>query len=202
MVAVVSTLPARHRPVVAAEVPRRRWRQRLPGLALLASGAAMVPWLTYLAITLPARTSVPHWSAAWVGLDAMEAIGLAATGWLVRRGDPRRCLTAAATAMLFVVDAWFDISTAGSGLAQAVAMAAGAELPMAAPCSMVAYRALQVRSGPPRLDSLRAEPGPRQGAAEPVTIPPTASYPAAARTSDARRATLSSSTPASGNVTA
>jgi hypothetical protein len=55
----------------------------------------LVPWLTYLAITLPTRTSVPHWSAAWVGLDVMEAIGLATTGWLVRRDtlgslDPRR----------------------------------------------------------------------------------------------------------------
>jgi hypothetical protein len=149
MAAAASTLPARHRPAVAAEFPRRRWRQRLPSLALLVSGAGMVPWLTYLAITLPARTSVPHWSAAWVGLDVMEATGLAATGWLVRRGDPRRCLAAAATAMLLVVDAWFDISTAGSGLTQAVAMATCAELPMAALCSVVAYRAVRDGSRPP-----------------------------------------------------
>jgi hypothetical protein len=150
MAAVVSTLPARRRPVLAAETPRRRWRQHLPGLALLVSGAAMVPWLTYLAIALPARTSVPHWSAAWVGLDVMEATGLAATGWLVRRGDPRRCLTASATAMLLVVDAWFDISTAGSGLSEAVAMALCAELPMAALCSVVACRAVrgQLPPGP------------------------------------------------------
>ncbi len=156
MAAVVSTLPARHRPVVAAEFPRRRWRQRLPSLALLVSGAGMVPWLTYLAITLPARTSVPHWSAAWVGLDVMEAIGLAITGWLVRRGDPRRCLAAAATA--------------GSGLTEAVAMATCAELPMAALCSVVAYRAVRDSSRPPRLDNSGAEPGRHQGGAEPVTI--------------------------------
>lgn len=169
MTTVASTLPARHRPVVAAGLPRRRWRQRLPGLALLVSGAGMVPWLTYLAIALPARTSVAHWSAAWVGLDVMEATGLAATGWLVRRGDPRRCLAAAATAMLFVVDAWFDISTAGSGVAEAVAMAACAELPMAALCSVVAYRAVRESSRPPRLDNSGAEPGRHQGDAEPAT---------------------------------
>jgi hypothetical protein len=86
MTAVASTLPARHRPVAAAAPSRPRWRQRLPGLALLVSGVGMVPWLTYLAIALPARASVTHWSAAWVGLDIMEAVGLAATGWLVRRG--------------------------------------------------------------------------------------------------------------------
>jgi hypothetical protein len=124
-----------------------------------------------------------------VGLDIMEAIGLAATGWLVRRGDPRRCLAAAATAMLLVVDAWFDISTAGSGLAQAVAMAAGAELPMAALCSVVAYRALRDGSRSPRLDNSRAKPGRHQYDAEPVAISDQASHPAAtAVTSDARRA--------------
>jgi hypothetical protein len=170
MAAVVSTLPARHRPAVAAAFPRRRWRQRLPSLALLVSGAGMVPWLTYLGVTLPARTSVPHRSSAWVGLDVMEAIGLAATGWLVRRGDPRRCLAAAATAILLVVDAWFDIATAGSGLIEAVAMAACAELPMAALCSMVAYRAVRDSSRIPRLDNSGAEPGRPQGGAEPVTI--------------------------------
>ena len=100
---------------------------------------------------------MPHWSAAWVGLDVMEAIGLAVTGWLVRRGDPRRCLAAAATAMLLVVDAWFDISTAGSGLTEAVAMATCAELPMAALCSVVAYRAVRDSSRPPRLDNSRAD---------------------------------------------
>jgi len=170
MAAVSSTLQARHRPVMAAGFPRRRWPGRLPGLALLASGAGMVPWLTYLAITLPARTSVPHWSAAWVGLDVMEAIGLAATGWLVRRGDPRRCLAAAATAMLLVVDAWFDISTAGSGLTEAVTMAACAELPMAVLCSVVACRAVRDSSRPPRADNPAAEPGRHQGDAEPTTI--------------------------------
>jgi hypothetical protein len=170
MAAVLSARPARHRPVAAAGFPRRRWRQRLLGLALLASGAGMVPWLTYLAITLPARTSVPHWSAAWVGLDVMEAIGLVATGWLVRRGDAHRCLVAAATAMLLVVDAWLDISTAGSGLTGAVAMAACAELPMAALCSVVAYRAVRDSSRPPGLDSTGTEPGRHQGSAEPVTI--------------------------------
>jgi hypothetical protein len=169
MTAVVSTLPARHRPIVAAAPPRPRWRQRLPGLALLVSGVGMVPWLTYLAIALPARASVTHWSAAWVGLDIMEAIGLAATGWLVRRGDPRRCLAAAATAMLLLADAWFDISTAGSGLTQAVAMAACAELPMAALCSVVACRAVHEIGRPPRLDNPGTEPG-RQSGAEPTTI--------------------------------
>ena len=71
--------------------------------------------------------------------------------------------------MLLVVDAWFDISTAGSGLTEAVAMAACAELPMAALCSVVAYRAVR-DSSRPRLDNSGTEPGRHQAGAEPVTI--------------------------------
>ena len=120
-----------------------RWPRRL-GTGLLVCGGGMVPWLFVLAVTLPASTRASHWSIAWVGLDALEAIGLAITGWLVRRSDPRRCLTATATATLLIVDAWFDVCTAGSGaaLTEAVVMAIGAEVPMAALCAMVACRTL------------------------------------------------------------
>jgi hypothetical protein len=128
------------------EAARRRWRvsQRMLGLGMLACAAGMVPWLAVLAVTLPSATHVPHWSAAWVGLDGFEALGLAATGWLLRRGDRRRCLPATATAALLLVDAWFDVSTAGSGgsLTEAVAMAVFAEIPMAVLCAVVAWRAL------------------------------------------------------------
>jgi hypothetical protein len=72
--------------------------------------------------------------------------------------------------MLLLADAWFDISTAGSGLTQAVAMAACAELPMAALCSVVAYRAVHEIGRPPRLDNSGTEPGRHQSGAEPTII--------------------------------
>lgn len=116
----------------------------LLGRGLLACGIGMVPWLVVLAVTLPSATHVPHWSMAWVGLDSGEAIGLAVTGWLTLRRDPRRCLTAIATAALLLADAWFDVTTSGSGgaLAVALVMAACAEIPTAALLSVLAYRAL------------------------------------------------------------
>jgi hypothetical protein len=112
------------------------------GYALLAIGAGMVPWLVVLAVTLPGATHVPHWSTAWTGLDGLEAIGLATTGWLTLRRDPRRCLTAMATAALLLADAWFDITTSGTGgpLAEALIMAACAEIPAATVLSVLAYR--------------------------------------------------------------
>lgn len=119
---------------------------RLVGLGLLAGGIGMVPWLVVLAVTLPGSAHVPHWSVAWVGLDAVEAIGLAVTGWLTVRGDPRRCLTAIATAALLLADAWFDVTTSGSGgaLIEAVVMAVGAEIPAAVVLAVLAYRSLDL----------------------------------------------------------
>jgi hypothetical protein len=118
---------------------RQLFSQRYLGLGILASGLGLVPWLAVLAVTLPSATRV-----AWVGLDSLEALGLIATGVLVRRGDRRRCLAAAATATLLLVDAWFDVTTAtgGSALAESVAMAVLAEIPMAVICATIAWRTL------------------------------------------------------------
>src|SRR5437660_575579 len=85
----------------------RPW-QRYLGWALTGAGAAMVPWLFVLAGELPAQTTAVHWNTVWVGLDSLEALGLASTGLLLRREDSRAGLTAAATAALLAMDAWFD----------------------------------------------------------------------------------------------
>src|ERR1700722_11986122 len=81
------------------EAAHRRWRvsQRKLGFGVLAWAAGMVTWRGVLAVTLPSSPQAPYWSAAWRVLDGFEALGLAATGWLLRRGDRRRCLPAAAT---------------------------------------------------------------------------------------------------------
>ncbi|WNI15416.1 hypothetical protein [Actinacidiphila sp. ITFR-21] len=145
----VSERSARHPRAVHLPAPRaappdapvpvlRRW----PGYALAACGAALVPWLVVLATGLPPTTAVPHLTTAWVGLDAMEAVGLIATGLLTVRRHPVRSAAAAATAMLLVVDAWFDVMTSsGADLTAALLMAFAAELPLAAVCAALAVRA-------------------------------------------------------------
>ncbi|MEW2306971.1 hypothetical protein AB0958_44845 [Streptomyces sp. NPDC006655] len=127
-----------------AQEPRPARGVRRAGWLLVACGFALLPWLYVLATGLPATGTAAHWPAAWAGLDALEALGLIATGLLAARSDRRHALAAAATATLLVVDAWFDTTTAAPGgdFATAVAMALGAELPLAALCGRLALRAL------------------------------------------------------------
>ncbi|MFF1479639.1 hypothetical protein ACFVYD_19120 [Streptomyces sp. NPDC058301] len=119
-------------------------RIRRPRLATLLTGAgiALVPWMAVLAKTLPQTVEVSHWPLAWIGLDAGLAVGLAGTGLLLRRRDPRVAPAAAATGALLLMDAWFDVTTSAAGpeFATAVALALFAELPLAAACAVVAMR--------------------------------------------------------------
>jgi hypothetical protein len=112
----------------------RALRQLLPYL-LLGAGLIELPWLLFLADQLPSATNVQHWAVVWVGLDAVEAIGLIVTGLLYRRGDPRAALTAVATATLLLADAWIDVTTSrGDERLVALGMAALIEVPLALIC--------------------------------------------------------------------
>ncbi len=126
----------------AVRTGRQRAAARLVPFGLAAGGICLVPWLVYLAVSLPPAPVAWHWPAAWAGLDAMEAAGLISTAVLMLRGDARYRLTAIATAALLTVDAWFDVTTAppGSGQLASLLMAALAELPAAAACTWLACR--------------------------------------------------------------
>ena len=104
-----------------------RWQGRV----LTGAGLVLLPWLGYLAGTLP-----PAEAVAWVTLDGLEAAALLTAGSRLLRGDPRYRAPAAAAAVLLLTDACIDLATAASGqeLAVAVAMAVIAELPLAALC--------------------------------------------------------------------
>ncbi|MGW3497464.1 hypothetical protein [Streptomyces sp. NPDC001020] len=120
---------------------RIRRRYRLEHV-LIGCGLTLLPWLVVLANGLPGTTIASNWCTAWIGLDALEALGLIATGLLAARGHHLHTLTATATATLLVVDAWFDTMTAAPGADQvsAIAMALGAELPLAVVCVALAVR--------------------------------------------------------------
>lgn len=121
--------PARLRPARLRPAMVRRGR-----LIALAVGCFLLPWCALLFVTLPATAQAQHWSLAWTGLDAAEAIAALATAALLTRSDPRASLSAAAGGAFLLTDAWFDICTSAPGLDRclAVAEAAFAELPLAA----------------------------------------------------------------------
>jgi hypothetical protein len=120
------------------------------------ASVVLVPWVGWLAVSLPCRYVSQHWSIAWTGFDTALAGGLAATcvgalrhaAWLDR--------AAVATATLLGADAWFDIVTSRGGAAVALATleAIAIELPVAFLCL---WLLLAVKREPsrewPRLES-------------------------------------------------
>ena len=137
---------------------------------MIVAAIGLVPWIVALAIWLPGTAQAHHWSTAWAGLDVLEALGSAATGVLGVCRHPAHRQTAAATATLLLVDAWFDLATSAPGGAEAAAllMAVFAELPLAGLC---AWLALRSPSGAARSGS-RPESAEGATAADPVPAVP------------------------------
>jgi hypothetical protein len=115
-----------------------------PSFAILAVG--IVPWIGYLAVTLPHRATAVHYRTVWVGFDVGLVCVLAVTAYYAWRGRPRVALPATAAATMLVVDAWFDVLTTphGAGLVVALVLAGVAELPLAGICLWIALHAEQV----------------------------------------------------------
>lgn len=82
-------------------------------LGMMTGGTlVLIPWIVYLALFLPDSYLVHGWTATWVGFDVLLAglMGLTVVLGLLRR--QLMLLTAFATGVLLVCDAWFDLMTA------------------------------------------------------------------------------------------
>jgi hypothetical protein len=99
-------------------VPSRRWLRRTQeaSVGLMVAGAVvLVPWIGYLAVSLPRAYVARNWDRTWVGFDVLLLVLILATavlGWLRRQV---LVLTAFATGVLLLADAWFDVMTADAG---------------------------------------------------------------------------------------
>ena len=118
-----------------------------PAFAVLAVGT--VPWVVFLAVTLPRHATFHHYRGVWVGFDIGLVAVLATTAVLAWRGRPQVTMAATATATMLFVDAWFDVLTTprGSDLVVSVVLAGAVELPLAMICLWIALRASQVTEG-------------------------------------------------------
>jgi hypothetical protein len=115
-----------------------------PSFAVLAVGT--VPWVVFLAVTLPRHATFVHYRGVWVGFDLALVGVLATTAVLGWRGRPRVTMAATAAATMLFVDAWFDVLTTPrrSGLWVSVVLAVAVEIPLALICLWIALHASQV----------------------------------------------------------
>jgi hypothetical protein len=115
-------------PVAVAHRIRWGWLGIMTGGTLV-----LIPWTVYLAFALPDDYLVHDWTALWVGFDLLLLVLMAAT---VIFGMLRRqvmLLTAFATGMLLICDAWFDLMTAGPNDFRVAGLTAAlGDLPLAA----------------------------------------------------------------------
>ncbi|MEU5919985.1 hypothetical protein [Streptomyces sp. NPDC047141] len=154
----MSLIAFEHRARVFSEtglVPTRpsrahRWQGRL----LKGAGLALLPWMGYLAATLPTTEAV-----AWVTLDSFEALALTAAGASLVRADGRHRFPAAVAAVLLVADACADLATAAPGqeTALALVMAAAVEIPLAVLCATLAVGSRESGVGSQASDAGSAE---------------------------------------------
>jgi hypothetical protein len=126
------------------QLPLPRWLAPLATFCVI----GIIPWIVFLALTLPGNQRTDDYDVAWVGFDSAMCLVLAALAFCAVQRKPATELVAAVAATMLVVDAWFDIVTtrAGNQLMFAVLSAVFAELPLAIICAWVAVNAERVRA--------------------------------------------------------
>jgi len=134
------------RPLEQVEDPgglRRQRRLRI-GVAGIAA-VLLVPWVFYLAFSLPSEHRIRNWDVMWVGFDVLELALLALTFWLSYRRRLMALLAGFATGVVLLCDAWFDILTSAPGdLWTALVAAVLIEIPLAVLLMSGAVRAVRV----------------------------------------------------------
>lgn len=131
---------------LVAEREERR-RHRILQLLTVAC-AGLIPWIAFLALTLPRRYEAGNWRQTWVGFDVILLASLAATAYLGWRRRQLVLLASFAAGLLLVCDCWFDLTTAtGGDRVTAAVTALFGELPLAAVLLSGTYDLLKVLVG-------------------------------------------------------
>ena len=134
------------RPLHEIDDPSGLRRRRTLRITVAGAAALMlVPWVLYLAFSLPTVHKVRNWDVMWVGFDVVELILLALTFWLSYRRRLVALLVGFATGVVLLCDAWFDIMTSAPGdLWQSLVAAAVIEIPLAVLLMSGAFRAVRI----------------------------------------------------------
>ena len=96
--------------LVSASALARLRRIRL--VLMVGATIGLIPWIVYLAITLPDKYVAHNWTVTWVGFDILLLLFLATTAVLGLLRRQLLILTAFTSGILLICDAWFDVMTA------------------------------------------------------------------------------------------
>jgi hypothetical protein len=113
---------------------------------VITSSLLLIPWIAYLAVTLPDHYVASHWKAAWVGFDIALVGFLGWTAWNAWKRRQMLILSAIVTATLLICDAWFDVllDWGTSDMWWSLATAVLGELPLAGLLLRVALRLIRL----------------------------------------------------------
>jgi hypothetical protein len=107
--------------------------RRLRLYVMIGATIGLLPWIVYLALSLPEKYVAYNWQITWVGFDVLLLLFMAATAVLGYFRRQLLVLTAFTTGVLLIGDAWFDVMTAApDDVPVSVLIAGFAELPLAA----------------------------------------------------------------------
>jgi hypothetical protein len=120
-------------------------RREVEIIILVISAVVLIPWIAYLAVTLPHVYVTHNWDQAWVGFDILLLLLIVATAVLGIFRRQMVMLTAFATGVLLICDAWFDWMTSNrADVGWATVTALFFELPLAVLLITEACRLLRV----------------------------------------------------------
>jgi hypothetical protein len=115
-------------------------------LSLMIGGSiAMIPWIVYLAFTLPESYVAHNWPLTWVGFDLLMVMFMIATAVFGYFRRQVLMFSAFTSGVLLICDAWFDLTTAGpDDRWLSIITALGIEVPLAIFLITGAHRILRL----------------------------------------------------------
>ena len=113
---------------------------------VIGASIALIPWIVFLAISLPKTYIVRRWTGVWTGFDIVLLLTILASLWAAWNRRQVLIIFAIMGATLLTCDAWFDVMTASSRSDELVSVASAlfGELPFAALLLMTARRLLRL----------------------------------------------------------
>jgi hypothetical protein len=126
----------------------------------LGAAVLLVPWIMWLAHTLPITEKTQAWSLAWIGFDSILAVVLVSTAWLGYKRRQIALVGLIISGSMMLTDAWFDITLSWGthGLAGAILSAVLVEVPLG--LLLITSALLIMRRSAALVAKLRGLPGP------------------------------------------